>query len=60
MEKDVPGELGLRKQISKFDPNDQDRIRGVYLQRGPIQPANHKFLQILLVVKGNHLIHLGL
>lgn len=40
---DVPSDLGLRRQISEYVPNNQDRIRRAYLQKGPCQPVNHNF-----------------
>lgn len=42
---DVPSDPGLRRRITEYDPNDQDRVRRVYLQKGPCQPVNHNFPQ---------------
>lgn len=31
--------------MSKYNPNDREKIRRAYLQRGPHQPRGHKFRQ---------------
>ncbi|KAH7681549.1 Ribonuclease H-like protein [Dioscorea alata] len=33
----------LRPLISTYHPNDQDKVRRAYLQKGPCQPRNHNF-----------------
>ncbi|KAF8393116.1 hypothetical protein HHK36_021357 [Tetracentron sinense] len=40
---DLPADPGLRIRISNYNPNDQDEIRRLYLQKGPCQPRNHDF-----------------
>jgi len=35
--------LGERKQISCYHPNNRDNIRRVYLQKEPCQPREHDF-----------------
>ncbi|XP_071741055.1 uncharacterized protein [Rutidosis leptorrhynchoides] len=40
---DLPWDLGNRKGISEYDPNQRDEIRILYLQRGPCQPHGHLF-----------------
>jgi len=42
----VPSDPGLRQSISNYHPNDHDKIRREYLQRGPCQPV-HNFPQTL-------------
>ncbi|CAN0838927.1 hypothetical protein LINGRAHAP2_LOCUS2426, partial [Linum grandiflorum] len=37
-ENSLEADPGLRKKISSFNPNVQDKIRRFYLQRGPCQP----------------------
>jgi hypothetical protein len=37
---------GKRISISRYDVNDQDRVRMRYIEMGPCQPKNHKFLFI--------------
>ncbi|XP_058741882.1 uncharacterized protein LOC131614290 [Vicia villosa] len=39
----LPADLGERKQISCYHPNDRDNIRRAYLQKGPCQPRDHDF-----------------
>ncbi|XP_062112489.1 uncharacterized protein LOC133823651 [Humulus lupulus] len=41
---DLPTDPGLRIPISDYSLNIQDQIRRHYLQQGPCQPKNHKFL----------------
>ncbi|KAL1321838.1 hypothetical protein AAHE18_14G154900 [Arachis hypogaea] len=36
---------GQRPKISSYHPNDRDKVRCAYLQRGPCQPRTHDFLQ---------------
>ncbi|KAG4108988.1 hypothetical protein GLYMA_U031215v4 [Glycine max] len=42
---DFPLDLGKRIKISVYHPNDRDKIRRAYLQRGPCQPTQHNFPQ---------------
>ncbi|KAM5582361.1 hypothetical protein ABKV19_002668 [Rosa sericea] len=42
---DLPSDPGLRTRILDYDPNIRDQVRRQYLQRGPCQPREHKFLQ---------------
>ncbi|XP_062113583.1 uncharacterized protein LOC133824645 [Humulus lupulus] len=44
---DLPIDPGLRIPISDYSLNIQDQIRRHYLQQGPCQPKNHKFLSKL-------------
>ncbi|PIN24058.1 hypothetical protein CDL12_03214 [Handroanthus impetiginosus] len=39
----LPSDLGLRKKINDYHPNDQDEIRRWYLQKKPCQSFNHEF-----------------
>ncbi|KAH7679324.1 Ribonuclease H-like protein [Dioscorea alata] len=43
--KNLPADPGLRPLISIYHPNDQDKVRRAYLQKGPCQPRNHNFPQ---------------
>ena len=36
---------GLRKQIFEYNPNDRDKVRKTYLQRGSCQSHEHNFPQ---------------
>ncbi|XP_023731074.2 uncharacterized protein LOC111878813 [Lactuca sativa] len=36
---------GTRRRVSKYNPNDREKIRRAYLQIGPHQPRGHKFRQ---------------
>ncbi|XP_016172802.1 zinc finger MYM-type protein 1-like [Arachis ipaensis] len=36
---------GKRPKISSYHPNDRDKVRCAYLQKGPCQPRNHDFPQ---------------
>ncbi|XP_029148316.1 uncharacterized protein [Arachis hypogaea] len=36
---------GQRPKISSYHPNDRDKVRCAYLQKGPCQPRNHDFPQ---------------
>ena len=36
-------DLGERKQISCYHPNNRNNIRRAYLQKGPCQPRKHDF-----------------
>ena len=40
---DLPSDPGLRRKISDYHPNDRDKIRMTYLQKGPCQPFDHDF-----------------
>ena len=40
---DLISDSGLRKSIYEYDPNDRERVRRAYLQKGPCQPKNHDF-----------------
>ena len=42
---DFPLDLGKRIKILAYYPNDRDKIRRAYLQRGPCQPTLHNFSQ---------------
>ncbi|KAJ0975429.1 hypothetical protein J5N97_017394 [Dioscorea zingiberensis] len=42
---DLPSDPGLRKKISDYHPNDRDKVRRAYLQKGPCQPYTHNFPQ---------------
>ncbi|KAG5087926.1 hypothetical protein JHK86_000538 [Glycine max] len=42
---DLPSDPGKRIKISAYHPNDRDKIRRTYLQRGPCQPTQHNFPQ---------------
>ncbi|KAG4387320.1 hypothetical protein GLYMA_11G176303v4 [Glycine max] len=42
---DLPLDPGKRIKISAYHPNDRDKIRRAYLQRGPCQPTQHNFPQ---------------
>ena len=42
---DLPSDSGKRIKISAYHPNDRDKIRRAYLQRGPCQPTQHNFPQ---------------
>ncbi|XP_057440073.1 uncharacterized protein LOC130731930, partial [Lotus japonicus] len=42
---ELPSDPGLRPRITTYHPNDQDKIRRAYLQKGPCQPKNHNFPQ---------------
>jgi hypothetical protein len=41
----LPYDPGERRRISSYHPNDHDKIRRAYLQRGPYQPRQHNFPQ---------------
>ncbi|XLV03805.1 hypothetical protein S245_018142, partial [Arachis hypogaea] len=36
---------GQRPKISSYHPNDRDKVRCAYLQKGPCQPRTHDFSQ---------------
>jgi len=42
---ELPLDPGKRIKMSAYHPNDRDRIRKFYLQRGPFQPTKHAFPQ---------------
>ena len=42
---DLPSNPGLRRKILDYHPNDRDKIRMAYLQKGPCQPFDHDFPQ---------------
>ncbi|KAL6523426.1 hypothetical protein OROGR_017029 [Orobanche gracilis] len=42
---DLPSDPSLRMKISAYDPNDREKVRRSYLQKGPCQPRNHNFPQ---------------
>ena len=42
---DLPSDSGKRIKIPAYHPNDRDKIRRAYLQRGPCQPTQHNFPQ---------------
>ncbi|XP_058777614.1 uncharacterized protein LOC131651908 [Vicia villosa] len=42
---ELPLDPGRRIKMSAYLPNDRDKIRKVYLQRGPFQPRKHTFPQ---------------
>ena len=42
---DLEADPGLRIQISRYHPNDQDIVRRHYLLLGPCQPRDHSFPQ---------------
>ncbi|XP_042380415.1 zinc finger MYM-type protein 1-like [Zingiber officinale] len=42
---DLQSDPGLRVKISNYDPNDREKVRRAYLQKGPCQPRNHNFPQ---------------
>ncbi|XP_004308301.1 PREDICTED: zinc finger MYM-type protein 1-like [Fragaria vesca subsp. vesca] len=42
---ELPSDPGLRKKISDYPLSIQDQVRRVYLQRGPCQPKDHKFVK---------------
>lgn len=48
---DLADDPGLRKWISEYNLNDQECFCRVYVQKGPCQLANHKFLQTFMVGK---------
>jgi hypothetical protein len=39
----IPSDPGLRPLMSSYHPNDCDKIRREYLQRGPCQPILYDF-----------------
>ncbi|XP_057455557.1 uncharacterized protein LOC130746832 [Lotus japonicus] len=41
----LPSDPGLRPSISHYHPNDRDKIRRYYLQKGPCQPKEISFPQ---------------
>jgi hypothetical protein len=41
----IPSDTGLRPLMSSYHPNDRDKIRREYLQRGPCQLIFHDFPQ---------------
>ncbi|XP_038711471.1 zinc finger MYM-type protein 1-like [Tripterygium wilfordii] len=45
----LPTDLGLRCSIWDYGPNDIDRVRRSYLQKGPCQPICHEFPQTLMM-----------
>lgn len=45
---DLPSDPGLRIKISAYDPNDQEKVRRAYLQKGPCQPRSHSFPQRMI------------
>ncbi|KAJ0964830.1 hypothetical protein J5N97_025968 [Dioscorea zingiberensis] len=51
---DLPSDPGLRKKVSDYHPNDRDKVRRAYLQKGPCQPYTHNFPQKKI---GNALRH---
>ncbi|KRH32516.1 hypothetical protein GLYMA_10G055700v4 [Glycine max] len=44
-ESNLSSDPGKRIKISAYHPNDRDKIRRAYLQRGPCQPTQHNFPQ---------------
>ena len=42
---DLSSDLELSKKITEYHPNDRDKIRRFYLQKGPCQPHEHNFPQ---------------
>jgi hypothetical protein len=42
---ELPSDPGKRPKMSAYHPNDRDKIRRAYLQRGPCQPYQHNFPQ---------------
>lgn len=44
----LPADPALHKPIVEFHPNMRDEIQWWYLQKGPYQPRDNKFKQILL------------
>ena len=57
---DLPSDPGLRRKILDYHPNDRDKIRMAYLQKGPCQPFDHDFPQKKLEIFIADLFHLGL
>ncbi|XP_031285192.1 uncharacterized protein LOC116143886 [Pistacia vera] len=39
----LPTDPRLRIKILEYHPNDRDKVRRAYLQKGPCQPHNHNF-----------------
>lgn len=39
----LPADLGLMIKILEYHPNDRDKVRNAYLQKGPCQPHNYNF-----------------
>lgn len=42
---DLPIDPRERNQVSYYHPNDRDKIRRVYLQKGHCQPKDHNLPQ---------------
>jgi hypothetical protein len=42
---ELSSDPGKRPKMSAYHPNDRDKIRKAYLQRGPCQPYQHNFPQ---------------
>ncbi|KAI3837754.1 hypothetical protein MKX03_010932, partial [Papaver bracteatum] len=45
---DLPTDPAMRKPISSYHPNDQDKVIRTYMKRGPFQPKNLLFPQKLM------------
>ncbi|XP_026401434.1 zinc finger MYM-type protein 1-like isoform X2 [Papaver somniferum] len=45
---DLQTDTAMRKPILSYHPNDQDKVRRAYMQRGPCQPKNFPFPQKLM------------
>ncbi|XP_031250521.1 uncharacterized protein LOC116108405 [Pistacia vera] len=41
--RDLPTDLGLGPRILDYNPNIQDQIQRIYLEKGPCQPKGHEF-----------------
>lgn len=39
----LPADPGRRLKITRYHPNDRDKVRRAYLQKGPCQPGEHNF-----------------
>ncbi|CAH9118763.1 unnamed protein product [Cuscuta epithymum] len=48
---DLPTDPGLRPKLCSYHPNDQDKVRRFYLQKGPCQPRTHDFPQRMFGTK---------
>lgn len=42
---ELPADPATRRRMSKYNPNDREKVRRAYLQRGPHQLRSHKFPQ---------------